>query len=204
MSRDAGMAGKARSELKSRKSRLKVFRTAIGFHDAYVAAPSRKAALAAWGTDKDLFARGVADEVTDPALMKESLSAPGTVFRQLRAMPADEPEAKPRKTRKAKAPGEAPVKNTMQPVPTPPAPPRPSKEKLGEAQQALKMARKQHEQEQRELAARERELTRDRKDLEDRQARELRRLQDQLDAASRDFEGRVEHWRKATKEAERA
>ena len=28
---------------------LKTFRTAIGFHDAYGAAPSRKAALKAWG-----------------------------------------------------------------------------------------------------------------------------------------------------------
>lgn len=31
------------------KRPLKVFRTAIGFHDAYVAATSRKAALEAWG-----------------------------------------------------------------------------------------------------------------------------------------------------------
>jgi hypothetical protein len=29
-------------------AKLKVFRTPIGFHDAYVAAPSKKAALAAW------------------------------------------------------------------------------------------------------------------------------------------------------------
>jgi hypothetical protein len=29
-----------------RKQRLKVFRTAVGFDDAYVAAPSRKAGLA--------------------------------------------------------------------------------------------------------------------------------------------------------------
>eukprot|EP01035_Chromulina_nebulosa_P046785 gene46785-63390_t len=47
---------------------LKVFRTPIGFHDAYVAAPSRKAALQAWGSDADLFARGMAEIVTDPAL----------------------------------------------------------------------------------------------------------------------------------------
>ena len=33
----------------ARTGRLKVFRTSIGFHDAYVAAPSRKAALEAWG-----------------------------------------------------------------------------------------------------------------------------------------------------------
>ena len=31
--------------------KLKVYRTPIGFHDAYVAAPSQKAALDAWGSD---------------------------------------------------------------------------------------------------------------------------------------------------------
>jgi hypothetical protein len=31
-----------------RAAKLKVFRTPIGFHDAYVAAPSQKAALEAW------------------------------------------------------------------------------------------------------------------------------------------------------------
>ena len=36
--------------------KLQVFRTAIGFDDALVAAPSRKAALTAWGAEKDLFA----------------------------------------------------------------------------------------------------------------------------------------------------
>jgi hypothetical protein len=38
---------------------LKVFRTPIGFHDDYVAASSRKAALEAWGGDADLFACGM-------------------------------------------------------------------------------------------------------------------------------------------------
>lgn len=31
--------------------KLKVFCTPIGFHDAYVAAPSQKAALEVWDTD---------------------------------------------------------------------------------------------------------------------------------------------------------
>lgn len=44
--------------------KLKVFRTSIGFHDAYVSAPSRKAALEAWGAGKDLFAIGSAELVT--------------------------------------------------------------------------------------------------------------------------------------------
>lgn len=49
---------------------LKVFRTPAGFHDAYVAAPSQKAALKAWGSEADLFARGIAEKVTDPKLME--------------------------------------------------------------------------------------------------------------------------------------
>src|SRR6185312_8207523 len=53
--------------------KLRVFRTPIGFHDAYVAAPSRKAALAAWGAEANLFARGTAEQVSDPKLMLEPL-----------------------------------------------------------------------------------------------------------------------------------
>lgn len=34
-----------------RNRKLKVYRTPIGFHDAYVAAPSQKAALEAWGVE---------------------------------------------------------------------------------------------------------------------------------------------------------
>jgi hypothetical protein len=70
--------------------KLKVFRTAVGFHDAYVAAPSRKAALAAWGTGKDLFARGAAEEVTDPALTAAPLRQPGEVISILRGTAADQ------------------------------------------------------------------------------------------------------------------
>jgi hypothetical protein len=67
-----------------RAKKLKVYRTPIGFHDAYVAAPSQKAALEAWGSDADLFARKVAEQVTDPKLMTEPLARPGQVIRKLR------------------------------------------------------------------------------------------------------------------------
>jgi hypothetical protein len=193
------MAGKA--EPRPRKGRLKVFRTAIGFHDAYVAAPSRKAALAAWGTDKDLFARGVAEEVTDPAQMDEPLSAPGTVFRQLRSMPPDEPEAKPA-TRRRKAPHSATREHTMQPVPPAPPPPRPSKEELEEAEQAIEAARHQHAQEQRELSIRERKLADERKAMEASQARKERQLTTKLDAARQDYQERMEAWRAALNHAQ--
>jgi hypothetical protein len=60
---------------------LKVFRTPIGFHDAYVAAPSQKAALEAWGAGTNLFTAGTAELVTDPKLTKEALAKPGEVVR---------------------------------------------------------------------------------------------------------------------------
>ena len=62
---------------KPRKSKLKVFRTPIGFHDAYVAAPSQKAALEAWGSDSNLFAAGAAELVTDAALTPGAARAAG-------------------------------------------------------------------------------------------------------------------------------
>ena len=69
---------------KARAAKLKVFRTPIGFHDAYVAAASQKAALEAWGADSNLFAQGIAEVVTDPALAKEVLASPGTVIKRAR------------------------------------------------------------------------------------------------------------------------
>jgi hypothetical protein len=45
----------------ARTQKLKVYRTPIGFHDAYVAAPSKKAALEASGSDANLFVRGIAE-----------------------------------------------------------------------------------------------------------------------------------------------
>ena len=64
--------------------KLKVFRTPIGFHDAYVAAPSQKAALEAWGSDHNLFARGEAELVEDASLTAEPLAHPGQVIKRLR------------------------------------------------------------------------------------------------------------------------
>ena len=87
---------------------LKVYCTPIGFHDAYVAAPSQKAALAAWGTETNLFSRGMAAVVTVPALTKEPLAKPGRVIKRARGTAAQHlaalPQAKRRSTRAAFAP----------------------------------------------------------------------------------------------------
>src|SRR4051794_14744068 len=78
---------------------LKVFRTPVGFYDAVVAAPSQKAALAAWGTTTNLFASGDACVVEDPALQAEALAHPGEVIKKPRgdvaAMLGPEPPKRP-------------------------------------------------------------------------------------------------------------
>ena len=86
----------------TRKQKLKVFRTPIGFHDAYVAAPSQKAALEAWGADGNLFAQGIAEQVDDPKLMEEPLADPGKVIKRVRGSTDEHFAALDRTERKAK------------------------------------------------------------------------------------------------------
>jgi hypothetical protein len=75
----------------ARASKLKVYRTAAGFHDAYVAAPSQKAALAAWGSDHDLFARGGAERSL--ADREAALSRERRAFERERKAALDEAQA---------------------------------------------------------------------------------------------------------------
>src|SRR5215210_5394433 len=91
----------------AKAKKLKVYRTPIGFHDAFVAAPSQKAALEAWGSESNLFAAGAAEQVTDPALMEAALARPGEVVRVLRGS-VDEQVAALGKIGKAKKEGPSP------------------------------------------------------------------------------------------------
>ena len=137
----------------ARKQALKVFRTPIGFHDAYVAAPSQKAALAAWGSSADLFARGVAERVTDEALMREPLASPGKIVRRLREGDADalaEGDTPKRKKSAGRAKAKPPAKPRRDPGP------RPSRADLAAAEEALDQLRSQQAREEADLRERER------------------------------------------------
>ena len=79
--------------------RLKVFCTTSGFHDHVVAAPSRPAALKAWGAKTDLFSMGVASQVTDPKIVKKALERPGEVIRLNRSEAARKFHAPKRRKR---------------------------------------------------------------------------------------------------------
>lgn len=160
--------------------KLKVFRTPIGFHDAFVAAPSRKAALAAWGSDVDLFARGVAEEVHDAALMRQPLANPGQVIKLSRGSKAQQiaalPKASPRRNAavRARPPDDpAAIRRSVA-----------QDKRIAKAQAALADAERAYRDKLAALTAEEAALRAKRKTLEAERAADLKRLRDALDTAS--------------------
>ena len=169
--------------------KLKVYRTPIGFHDAYVAASSQKAALDAWGADANLFARGVAEVVTDPKLAKDSLSQPGVVIRKARGTAAEHIDALPKtkakaaKRRKAGSTEQA-TKNT----------PRPSRAAMDDAEQAITEAELRHDEERESIVEREKRFADEKRKLEQAQRSELEGLQQTFDRAKADYQEAVRGW----------
>ena len=182
-------------------SKLKVFKLPIGFHDAYVAAPSQKAAAEAWGTDVAVFARGEAELVTDPKLSEEPLASPGKVIKRLRgtaeeqiaALGSQEAPAKARKGKPAEArKAGAHVSKTPR---APPPKPRPSRAALDEAEAALAEAETAQAEARREYAEREAALARDRAALEKKGREERERLEARRDKAEAAYEEALRRWR---------
>ena len=178
----------------ARASKLKVFRLTIGFHDAYVAAPSQKAAIEAWGSDKDVFRRGQAEPVADPALTREPLERPGEVIKRLRGTAAeqlaalgDDPEpAGGRRARGAAAKKPARKARTR---------PKPNRARIEEAEAALAVADEKHSADRKALAEREAALARERKALEAKQSKEKERLEARLEKAEEAYSAAIRRWR---------
>lgn len=197
----------------ARATKLKVYRTVAGFHDAYVAAPSQKAALEAWGSDRDLFARGIAELVTDPALTAEPLAAPGTVVKrsrgttaeQIAALPDPQPDTPERdaSTGRARAkmpsPGSAGAKSKSPPKPPPRAKPnpKPSGTALDAAEETLAAVKADYAGRARALAAREAALTRERRAFDRDRAAALDAAQTARDDAQARYDAALRTWRAA-------
>lgn len=171
--------------------KLKVFRTPIGFHDAYIAAPSQKAALEAWGADANLFARGVAEIVTDPKLTKEPLANPGAVIRKPRGTAAEHVAALPKTARKpkSKAPEVEAIPSKPRPRPRPP-----SRTKLTTAEKALAQVEARHQAEEDDLKRRERALAHERQQLDHRHQREARKLRGAAEEARDRYQAALDEW----------
>ena len=197
---------------------LKVFRTPIGFHDAYVAAPSQKAALEAWGSDANLFARGAAEQVTDADLMREPLAHPGKVIRRprgtaaehLAALPRDKPRSSgPKVERKASTQSSrtrgrppngirsrpnAPT-GSKAPAKTSHHKPRPSRKRLDAAEQALTGAHAAREAAIAEIRRRERALQAERRALERRHDAQIAKKEAMVAEAKEDYRVAMDRWR---------
>ncbi|MBU3079275.1 hypothetical protein [Sphingomonas quercus] len=178
--------------------KLKVYRTSIGFHDAYVAAPSQKAALAAWGAGSNLFARGEAELVEDASLAEEPLAHPGKVIKRSRgstvdhlaALPADRPKARAktddnadRKPRRATAKAGAP--------PTP----RPSRTALDKAEEALERAIARRDAGAREFKRRQAELDEERHRAEQAADAEISRREQAREHEKAAYDRAIKAWR---------
>lgn len=199
-------------------AKLKVFRTPAGFHDAYVAAPSQKAALAAWGSSANLFARGLAEEVTDPALSAAPLERPGEIIRVARTM-ADAPppspvrqprpakpkarasaaEAQPSPTAIPERPSTRRHKGTLppkrKPAPKPPSKPKPSRAALDKAEAAIEAAEARQAKARAALKREEEALIARRRALDQAHDVERTKLDDARRRAYAKYQAALEDWR---------
>jgi hypothetical protein len=173
--------------------KLKVFRTPTGFHDAYVAAPSRKAALEAWGADVDLFARGAAEQVTDPRLTTEALAHPGKVIRISRGdLQAQLKAIGSRKKPAAKKTGKA-SEAKPEPKPAKRKPP-PSRSKVDQAEAALDQARRKQAGERAALEKQRDAIERKLDALDARHDKEIARLEKRFEKARAAYRAALGKW----------
>jgi hypothetical protein len=174
---------------KARKQKLKVFRTPIGFHDAYVAAPSQKAALEAWGAGTNLFTAGTAELVTDRTLIEEPLSKPGEVIKRPRGSAKEHMAALGRSGPKGQR-GESRTK----PGTKDRAKAKPSRAALERAEAALAGVEKQQAEKRGALDREEEALKKRRQALEEKQHRAMERAVEKRDAAEKRYREAMARW----------
>ena len=192
-------------------ARLKVFQAHLGFFDTVVAAPSRDAALKAWGSRQNLFRDGQARPASDPGAITAALAKPGIVLRrpigssgpfsENPGLPQVPKVAKkvPEKQRSepkhspANKPKAAPV---LRAVPAPakpvaPPPPPPDRRALDAAEKALSDLKSEEERALAALAKRKAAL--DEEELRTRNAFHARRkrAQEELAKARKEYVDRL-------------
>ena len=190
----------------ARAAKLKVFRTPIGLHDAYVAASSQKAALEAWGSDADLFARGIAELVVDRDLIQEPLEHPGEIIRRSRGSTAEQIAALPKSAPYKKAAGKkaigkkvgdakpAPPKKKAATARAAPVKAKPDRQPLAIATEELAQAEKMHRLEEEALARKIAELQDDLRHIKTSNSRTVARLEKLEEAEQRKYRTALQKW----------
>lgn len=175
----------------AKAKKLKVFRTPIGFHDAYVAAPSMKAALEAWGSSTNLFTQGAAEVVTDAKLTKAPLARPGEVVRVPRGSEGEHVRALAR-TEKVKKPAGSRIESGM--TKEKKRGRRPSSAPVERAEKALASAEAKHREALEKLRAEAAAIDKRRRELERKHRGERERLNAKLDEARERYRAAMDEW----------
>lgn len=157
--------------------KLKVYQTSVGFYDLAIAAPSRKAALEAWGAASNLFHQGFAKEVADKATIDAAIDKPGVVLR--RPVGSDKPFSESVELPGDLAPEEPPARKKAQRAPKPKA----SKDVAARRAAAAYEKQKQKDDAKRKRAEEAEALTRERREAA------IASAQSKLDDAEREHDG---------------
>ena len=177
----------------AKAKKLKVFRTPIGFHDAYVAAPSMKAALEAWGSTTNLFSQGAAEQVTDRKLTRAPLARPGEVVRVPRGSEGEHFKALG-KTKKAKKEEAGSRIESGMTTARKARGRRPSSAAVERAEAALARAEARHREALEKLRAEAAAIDKKRREIERTHRGERERLTSELDEAREKFRSAMEEW----------
>lgn len=176
-------------------AKLKVYVVPTGFHDAYVAAPSQKAALEAWGSEHDLFARGIAQVVTDEVLTAEPLASPGTVIKRSRGTTAEQIAALPEPEPRGAPPAKSGKATSRAPSTARKTSPKPSRDALDAAEQALAEAKTRYGDAEQAFAERQAALDRERRDAARAWDQDRDALSETVDAERARYDRELKRWR---------
>ena len=143
----------------------------------------------AWGADANLFARGVAEVVTDAALTAEPLARPGAVIKRLRGSTEEQLAAA------------APVSRTkavVKPAKTKrPQPLRPDRGAVEAAEAAVADAEAEYRERERRLAEEEAALAERRRRVRADWLADRERLEGERDAAEQRYAAALKTWQDA-------
>jgi hypothetical protein len=165
-------------------AKLKVYQTRIGFHDAVVAAPNQKTALAAWDVRENLFAQGAASVAEDPQAVKAATAKPGVVLRRAAGSrePFGEAPSAPAVPKLARPAGKASTPATKA------AKPKPDRKGLDTAEKALAEFEADARKRLDSLKERRRALDDEARALDRSLAEQRRRLERERDRERRAYE----------------
>ena len=134
-----------------------------------------------------MFARGIAEVVTDPALSKEPLANPGKVIKRLRGTAAEQVAALPMGKKRGSAKRDR--------KPDKPLAPRPSRDALDAAEQALADAARRQQTEIKQIEAEIAALDKKRRAEVKRHEGETDKLEKQRETRAEAYRRAMEKWR---------